>query len=83
MSAKDKLVKRLNGSPKDFTWDELMRLLGFYGFEEKQTGKTGGSRRKFFNESTKQVIHFHKPHPGTIVKMYVIRELKELLLKHA
>ena len=27
MSSKDKLIKKLKSRPKDFTWDELTRLL--------------------------------------------------------
>ena len=34
MSSKDKLIKKLKSKPKDFTWDELTRLLGALNFEE-------------------------------------------------
>lgn len=47
MSRKGKLVKRLKGRPKDFTWDELRRLLVSLGYELAKSGKTGGSRRRF------------------------------------
>lgn len=32
MSSKDKLIKKLKSKPKDFTWDELTRLLGALNF---------------------------------------------------
>ena len=33
MSTKEKLIKRFMRQPKDFTWDELVRLFGIFGFE--------------------------------------------------
>ncbi len=78
MTRRDKLIARLKGSPKDFSWDELNRLLGVLGYREVSTGKTGGSRRRFVH-ATAPVITLHKPHPGNIVKMYVIDDLLRLL----
>ena len=43
MSRRDKLVSRLRGKPKDFTWDELVRLLEGVGYSEAAAGKTGGA----------------------------------------
>jgi hypothetical protein len=43
-----------------------------------KNGKTGGSRRKFANDK-KQIIAFHKPHPGNIVKRYVIDQVIAVL----
>jgi hypothetical protein len=74
MSRQEKLTKRLLTIPKDFTWDELIKVLSFYGFDELNGGKTGGSRRRFV-DGKKTVLRFHKPHPGNIVKEYVIRQL--------
>ncbi len=80
MSKADKLIARLLSVPKDFTWDELIAVLKYFGFSELSTGKTGGSRRKFANEQ-RSIISLHKPHPGNIVKKYaleiVINALKE------
>lgn len=78
MSKKDKLLQRLLASPKDFTWDELITLLLYLGFEELKKGKTGGSRRKFV-DGEKNVISLHKPHPGNIVKEYAIKQVIEYL----
>jgi hypothetical protein len=80
MSKIEKLIERLVSRPTDFTWDELVKILSHFGYEELKKGKTGGSRRKFADES-KHIISLHKPHPGNIVKHYVINqviaELKE------
>jgi hypothetical protein len=74
MSKADKLIFRLLSIPKDFTWEELTKLLGLFGFVELKKGKTGGSRRKFADDK-KNVIILHKPHPGNIVKEYAIRQI--------
>ena len=80
MSRTEKLVQRLLSLPKDFTWEELTKILALFGYEEIKKGKTGGSRRKFADEK-KHIISLHKPHPGNIVKEYalkqVIAQLKE------
>lgn len=33
MGTKEKLIKRFESLPKDFTWDEFVRLFGVLGFE--------------------------------------------------
>jgi hypothetical protein len=78
MSRRDKLVARLKGKRKDFAWDELVRLLEGLGYNEAATGKTGGSRRRFVHV-TAPIIALDKPHPGNIVKMYVIDDLLRVL----
>ena len=78
MSRRDKLVARLKGRPKDFTWDELVRLLEGLDYAEAVTGKTGGSRRRFVH-ATAPTIALHKPHPDNMVKMYVIDDVLRVL----
>jgi hypothetical protein len=74
MSRQEKLINRLLSIPKDFTWDELCKVVAFFGYEELTGGKTGGSRRRFV-DSLKNIITLHKPHPSNIVKSYAIREV--------
>jgi len=78
MSRIDKLIERLLSRPKDFTWDEMMKILKHYGYEEIPRGKTGGSRRKFVNEYH-EIISLHEPHPQKILKSYQINILIEHL----
>jgi hypothetical protein len=78
MTRKEKLLKRFLNKPKDFTWEELVNLLFSFGFEEDSPGKTGGSRRKFINQSG-LVISLHKPHPNNILKRYQIEQIIEIL----
>jgi hypothetical protein len=70
----EKLIFRLKSDPTDFTWDELVKVLTYYGYEEMKKGKTGGSRRKFCNIHG-QIISLHKPHPSDILKPYIIKEI--------
>jgi HicA-like toxin of HicAB toxin-antitoxin system len=74
MSGTEKLVQRLLSVPKDFTWEELSKVLSLFGYNELKKGKTGGSRRKFADEK-KNVIILHKPHPGNIIKEYAIKQV--------
>ncbi|MFY2510454.1 type II toxin-antitoxin system HicA family toxin [Vibrio pectenicida] len=69
MSKHDKLLNRLLSKPKDFTWDELNKLLSSFDYE-LSNGK--GSRRKFIHRKKNQVISLHEPHPQNIIKRYVI-----------
>jgi hypothetical protein len=80
MSTKDKLIERFKKQPKDFTFDELVRLLGFLGFVKSNKGKTSGSRVKFNNDALKIAILVHKPHTvGTPVKETALKEIYDYL----
>ena len=79
MARQDKLIERLKRRPRDFRWDELVKLLQSLGYSEVARGKTGGSRRRFTHPSA-PVLSFHKPHPGTIVRAYVVDELLKVLI---
>lgn len=74
MSKTEKLIERLLAFPKDFTWDELIKILDHFGYKEIKTGKTGGSRRKF-SDARQHIISLHKPHPGNILKYYQLKEV--------
>ena len=78
MSKKEKLLSRLQQRPKDFTWDELTKLLKMLGYELRKSGKTGGSRRRFIH-STATPISLHKPHPQNTLKRYMIDDILEKL----
>ena len=79
MTKLDKLIKKIKSNPKDFTWNELSKLLSNLGFEEFDSGKTSGSRRKFYNKEKDLIINLHKPHPQPILKHYAIKQVRELL----
>ena len=74
MSKIDKLIVRLLSYPKDFTYNELTKVLSSFGYSEVQGA---GSRVCFSKDDHK--IKLHKPHPGNELKTYqldlVIEEL--------
>jgi len=75
---KEKLIERLKRKPRDFTWQELTSLLKSLDYTEAKQGKTGGSRRRFMHNS-KPPITLHQPHPGSIVKLYAVKEVLRFL----
>ncbi len=79
MSQKDKLLDKLLKKPKDFTFDEMVSLLLYLGYELKQGGT--GSGVKFIKKNSNEVINFHKPHPSGILKRYVLDQVIEKLRK--
>ncbi len=79
MSKKDKLISKLLSKPKDFTWSETKTLMEGFDFILKEGN---GSRAKFIHERNSIVIAFHKPHPGNILKKYVLNRLIETLKMH-
>lgn len=78
MSKIEKLIEKLKSKPKDFTWDEMMKILKHFGFEQISKGKTSGSRRKFVNEKN-QIICLHEPHPQNVLKLYQLAIIIEYL----
>jgi len=40
MSIKDKLIERFKKQPNNFTWEELVRLFAYFGFDVYNKGKT-------------------------------------------
>jgi hypothetical protein len=78
MSTKEKLIARFKRQPKDFTWQELVRLLGIFGFEVDNKGKTSGSRIVFVTDVDE--IEVHKPHPSNIIKEYVMKRVFRFLI---
>ncbi|MDR0795921.1 MAG: type II toxin-antitoxin system HicA family toxin [Tannerella sp.] len=69
MSTKDKMIERFKKQPKDFTWDELVRLFGVFGCEVYNKGKTSGAR-VIFSDGEKEFI-MHRPHPKNILKRHL------------
>ena len=39
MSKTEKLIERLLAFPKDFTWDELIKILDHFGYKEIKSRK--------------------------------------------
>ncbi len=76
MSKKDKLLKKFLQIPikRDLTFNELETLLLFCGFIKLEGS---GSAVKFYHKKKDLLINLHKPHPSDILKVYIIKQIKE------
>lgn len=72
MGKHEKLIDKLLGKPKNFTYSELVTLLSGFGYIEEQRGRTSGSAVAFYNQKLNDKIMIHKPHPHKEVKRYVL-----------
>mgnify|MGYP003553451707 FL=1 len=79
MGKKEKVIERLLKKPKDFTFEEMVTLLSYLGYELKRGGT--GSGVKFVKDGSNEVINFHKPHPNGILKSYIINQIIDKLRK--
>jgi predicted RNA binding protein YcfA (HicA-like mRNA interferase family) len=79
LSKKEKLIERFKSKPKDFTFDEMQKLLEALGYQMSGKGKTSGSRVKF-SKGNKAII-LHKPHPRKELREYQIKQALEVLEK--
>ena len=83
MSTKEKLIERFKTLPKDFTFDELIKLLSGFGFEVNNKGKTSGSRVRFQNTKLKLIIDIHRPHTsGMPIREAALKEIYNNLLNN-
>jgi len=79
MGTKEKLIERLKGLPKDFTFDEAARLLNLFGYKRFDKGKTSGSRVLFL-KAGKIPVFMHRPHPQKELKEYAVKQLLSELI---
>ena len=82
MSTRDKLVKRFKAMPRDFTFDEMIRLFAAFGFEVDNKGGTSGSRLALINREKGLSYNMHRPHPDNAIKMYVMRQVMEFMVEN-
>ena len=82
MGSKEKLVERFKKKPKDFTYEETISLLAHFGYGVHNKGATSGSRVRFKNETTGVYIDIHRPHPGSIMKEWMIKVIYLHLKEH-
>ena len=80
VTQKDKLIKRLKGRPRDFTFEEAETLLRYLNYVRTDKGKTSGSRVMFVHDEQKPIM-LHKPHPRKELKAYQVNQLLSLLEK--
>ncbi len=78
MTQKKKIIKKFVEKPprKDLTYQELETILSGLGYDKIEGS---GSRVKFYRNDGSFPISIHKPHPGNILKVYVVREIQNIL----
>ena len=76
MTKREKLLEKFMTKPfrKDLTFEEMEKLFSTLGYQKKE-GR--GSRVRFSNLETGDIFTTHKPHPGNILKSYVVKEVYE------
>ena len=77
MSRKEKLLNRLKGYPKDFSWEEATSLLKRYGCERYDN--KGGSHQIFIHVDSNRKLHITRPHPINVLKKYQIESILDFL----
>jgi hypothetical protein len=79
MGRHEKLKEKLLRLPKNFTYDEVVRLLGGFGYIEEERRRSSGSAVMFYNKELNDKIMLHKPHPGNELKRYILEMIIEKL----
>ncbi len=78
MGRKEKLLKKLQTSPKTFTFEDAEGLLGCCSYHLSNKGRTSGSRVVFVSDEHPPVL-LHRPHPQKELKEYQVKQLIQLL----
>ena len=78
MGTKEKLIARFSTLPSDFTSEEMKRMLAVFGYVPDNKGRTSGSRVIYKGEGLKPIM-LHKPHPGNLIKGYVMKQVYDFL----
>jgi len=83
MSKKEKLIARFKTLPKDFLYEELVRLLSLLDYKVSNKGKTSGSRVRFLNKEKKLIIDIHRPHAsGMPIKETALKDIYNKLISN-
>ncbi len=79
MGKKDALTARLSSMPKDFEQREMDTLMSQCGCVKNNRGKTSGSAIQYVHQATQRVFTYHRPHPGNIIKPYILKSARQFL----
>jgi predicted RNA binding protein YcfA (HicA-like mRNA interferase family) len=77
MSKKEKLLAKFcaSPSPKDFSWQDLIKLMDSFGFKST----CGGGSHYMFEHTSGFRFSMSKTHPSGILKTYQVRDAKNAL----
>ncbi|MBQ7678037.1 MAG: type II toxin-antitoxin system HicA family toxin [Lachnospiraceae bacterium] len=74
MSQFDKLLRRIKSLDKDMRFDELRKVLEYYGYS--MDGPSGGSSHKSFRKAGKPTITIPQHEP---IKKAYVKEVKKII----
>ena len=80
MGKKEKLLRKLFSVPKDFSFQELESLMGYYSYRLRNKGKTSGSRVAFVHDSSGSKLLLHKPHQSKYLLSYQVKDVIQFLV---
>lgn len=76
----DKIIKKLKNNSGNLTFEEVVSLLTYLGYNIDNKGRTSGSRIRFYKKGANAII-MHKPHPRKTLLSYqtkqILQKLKE------
>lgn len=78
MGQKEKLISKLKLNPRDMTFEEAEKLLGYFSFIRSNKGRTSGSRVMFISQEYGSIL-LHRPHPRKELLEYQVKQLREKL----
>ena len=79
MGKKDILIERFLSMPKDFEQREMDTLMNQCGCARNNRGRTSGSAIEYVHQATQRVFTYHRPHPGNIIKPYILKAARQFL----
>ena len=79
MSQIEKLKMRLLSMPKDFTAEELDKLMAGLGYIKLRPGKTTGSKIEYKDPASGKDLVLHSPHPRKTFLPYAVQRIIRFL----
>jgi hypothetical protein len=79
--SEDKLRASFKACRGPYPWSDFVRLLQLLGYAQLKTGKTTGSRRKYYNAQIDHLVMLHEPHGKEMGRGLVRAMQKSLKLK--
>lgn len=76
--SEDKLRASFRACRGPYPWNDFVTLLRSLGYNQLPTGKTGGSRRKYYNAQNDHLIMLHEPH-GKEMGRGLVRDMQKSL----
>ena len=79
MSRREKLIERFRSYPKDFTWQELVKVLEGLGYARSRTGGKQAVRVADLFTRMRRVFYCINRTPATYLKRYMLEQVLQHL----